>query len=158
MSPILEQVQAFLTDHELTAHPGGDGEALIVPMSLTHCRCNVMFHHDRDTSILVVMGAVPVTVPSERRGAVAEFLTRLNWNLTGNRFLMDFNDGDVRVRRDVDVPEAPGRELIAGCFYSTCLALDGFFPSLMNVIFRGMSPVQALEQGEADYAKLMAKE
>ena len=158
MSPLLDQVQAFLTDHELTAHPGGDGEALIVPMSLTHCRCNVIFHHDRDTSILVVMGAVPVTVPSERRGAVAEFLTRLNGNLTGTRFLMDFNDGDVRVRRDVDVSDAPNRELIAGCFYSTCLALDGFFPSLMNVIFRGMSPVQALEQGEADYAKLMAKE
>ena len=45
MSPILERVQEFLTAHELNAHPHGDGEALVVPMTLTHCRCSVVFHH-----------------------------------------------------------------------------------------------------------------
>ena len=157
MTPTLERVQEFLTTHELVAHPGGDGEALIVPMTLTHCRCSMVFHHDRETEMLVVMGMVPITVPPDRRAAVAEFLTRLNWNLTGNRFLMDFNDGDVRVRRDVDMVALPNDELLGGWFYSACLALDGFFPALANVVFRGTNPVQALEQGEADYAKIVAQ-
>ena len=152
MTTTLERIQAFLTANELSSHPGGDGEAIIVPMALTHCRCDVVIHHDRDTKMLALMGLVPITVPSERRAAVAEFLTRLNWNLTGNHFLMDFNDGDVRVRRDVDGTHPPDLELLLGnWFYSLCLALDGFFPALMSVVSRGANPVQALEQGEADY-------
>lgn len=158
MSPILERVQEFLTAHDFTAHPHGDGEALVVPMTLTHCRCSVVFHHEPGADELVVMAMHPTVVPSERRTAVAEFFTRLNWNLTGNRFLLDWQDGEVRLRRDVDVLAVPGTEQIGTWFYSACLLVDGFFPALMNVVYRGMNPVQALEQGEADYQKLVARE
>ena len=158
MSPILERVQEFLTAHELNAHPHGDGEALVVPMTLTHCRCSVVFHHEPGADELVVMAMHSSVVPPERRAAVAEFFTRLNWNLTGNRFLLDWQDGEVRLRRDVDVLAVPNTDQIGGWFYSACLLVDGFFPALMNVVYRGMNPAQALEQGEADYQKLVARE
>ena len=83
MSTILERVQEFLTAHELNAHPHGDGEALVVPMTLTHCRCSVVFHHASGADELVVMAMHPAVVPPERRAAVAEFFTRLNWNQIG---------------------------------------------------------------------------
>ena len=35
--------------------------------------------------------------------------------------------------------------------------VDGYFPALMNVIYRGTSPVQAVEQGEAEYAAVTSK-
>lgn len=157
MSPILEQVQKFLTAHELTAHPHGDGEALVVPMSLTHCRCSIAFHHEPGSELLTILGLHPETVPPARRAAVAEFLTRLNWSLNGQRFLMDWEDGEVRVRTDLLLLAMPSLEQISRCFLAACATIDGFHPAVMNVIYRGMPPVQAVEQGEADLQKLLAK-
>ena len=62
------------------------------------------------------------------------------------------------LRRDVDVLAVPGTEQIGTWFYSACLLVDGFFPALMNVVCRGMNPAPALEQGEADYQKLLPRE
>ena len=155
MSPILERVQEFLTAHDLNALPHGDGEALVVPMSLTHCRCNLVFHHERGSDELTLLAMHPSMVPVDRRSAVAEFLMRLNWNLSGQRFLLDWDDGEMRLRRDVDVLALPGVAAIALWFQSACVLVDGFHPALMNVVYRGMPPAQALEQGEADFEKLI---
>ena len=35
--------------------------------------------------------------------------------------------------------------------------VDGYFPALMNVIYRGTSPVQAGEQGEAEFAAVTSQ-
>lgn len=147
MSPILERVQEFLTAHELKAMPHGDGEGLIVPMSLTHCRCNLVFHHERGSDELTLLALHPAAVPADHRSAVAEFLTRLNWNLSGQRFLLDWEDGDVHLLA------LPTEETLAFWFQSACVLVDGFHPALMNVVYRGMSP--ALEQGEADFEALI---
>lgn len=155
MSPILERVQEFLNAHELTAHPHGDGEGLIVPMSLTHCRCNLVFHHEPGSDELTLLALHPADVPADRCSAVAEFLTRLNWNLHGQRFLLDWTDGEVRLRRDVWLLGIPEVKTLAFWFQSACVLVDGFHPALMNVIYRGMPPVQALEQGEADFEALI---
>jgi hypothetical protein len=155
MSPILERVQEFLTAHELTAHPMGDGEGLIVPMTLTHCRCNLVFHQEPGSDELTLLALHPANVPADRCSAVAEFLTRLNWNLSGQRFLLDWTDGEVRLRRDVHLLAMPAVETIATWFLAVCAVADGFHPALMNVIYRGMPPVQALEQGEAEFQALI---
>ena len=157
MTPTLELVQKFLTAQKLNAHPHRDGEALVVPMTLTHCRCSVAFNHAPGADELVITALHPIIVPPERRAVVAEFITRLNWNLTGNRFLMDWQDGEVRLQRDVDVLTVTGTDQMGRWFYSACLLLDGFFPALMNVVYRGRNPVQAIEQGEADYNKLVER-
>ncbi|MBM3804570.1 MAG: YbjN domain-containing protein [Acidimicrobiia bacterium] len=156
MSPILERVQEFLTAHELTAHPHGDGEALVVLITLTHCRCSVMFHHEHGSDELTLWALHPANVPADRRFAVAEFLMRLNWNLhRGQRFLLDWGDGEVRLRRYVPLQGLPEVKTVAIWFLSVYVLINSFHPALMNVIYRGMPPVQALEQGEADFEALI---
>ena len=49
----------------------------------------------------------------------------------------------------------PEPKTLACWFQSACVLVDGFHPALMNVIYRGMPPVQALEQGEADFEALI---
>ena len=155
MTPTLERVHEFLMSIEITAHPGGDGEVLVVPMDLTHCRCNLVFQHEAGSDELTVLALHPSKVPADRCLLVAEFLTRLNWNLGGQRFLMDWADGEVRLRRDVTLLGPLTDENLAYWLRSACALLDGFHPALMNVIYRGMSPLQALEQGEAEYQALI---
>lgn len=127
----------------------------MVPMTLTHCRCNVVFHHEHGDNELVVMGLYSVKVPEDRRAVAAEFYTRLNWNLSGQCFLMDWSDGEVRVKRDVPLLGELKNEVLAIWCQSVCALMDAFHPALMNVIYRGMSVPQALEQGEAEYLALI---
>jgi hypothetical protein len=157
MSPILERVHELLTDLEIQSAPRGDGEALAVSMRFTHCSCNLVFRHDPGSDQLALIAFLPSNVPANRRAAVAEFLTRLNWNLTGHLYLMDWKDGEVRLRQDMPLylPALPSKKAIAFWFHSACVMADGFYPALMNVIYRGMPPVQALEQGEADYREVL---
>ena len=67
----------------------------------------------------------------------------------------DWDDGEVRLRRDVHLFGLPDVEIIGDWFATTCLLVDGFYPALINIVYRGMQPSQALEQGEADFEKLV---
>jgi hypothetical protein len=49
----------------------------------------------------------------------------------------------------------PEVKTLAFWFQSACVLVNCFHPALMNVIYRGMPPVQALEQGEADFEALI---
>ena len=155
MTPTLERVHEFLMSLEITAHPGGDGEVLVVPMDLTHCRCNLVFQHEAGSDEMTILALHPSNVPADRRHAVAEFLARLNWNLGGQRFLLDWADGEVRLRRDVSLLGPLKDEKLSYWLRSACVLLDGFHPALMSVVYRGTPPLQALEQGEAEYQVLI---
>lgn len=58
-------------------------------------------------------------------------------------------------RRDVHLLAIPEVDTLAFWFHSACVLADGFHPALMNVVYRGMPPAQALEQGEADFEALL---
>ncbi|NBP86512.1 MAG: hypothetical protein EBU54_15545, partial [Mycobacteriaceae bacterium] len=148
MNPILETVRDHLTKHELTPVPLGDGEALIATVTLKHLRVHLFFCADTDQQRLNLMGRHSVLVPEDRRAAVAEFITRLNWNLSGARFLLDHGDGEVCCRVDLEAGGAALNDAtLSKSILRCCHLTDGFFPALMSVIYRGTPPVQALEQG-----------
>ncbi len=152
MHPILETVHAHLSKHELTAVPLGDGEALIATVTLKHLRVHLFFCADSDEQRLTIMGRHSVLVPADRRASVAEFITRVNWQLSGARLLLDYEDGEVGCRIDV---EAGGAALEDANLFKAilrcCHLTDGFFPALMSVIYRGTPAVQAVDQGEAEF-------
>jgi hypothetical protein len=49
----------------------------------------------------------------------------------------------------------PDDSALARWFHGACVLMDGFHPALLSVIYRGMPPVQALEQGEAEFHALL---
>lgn len=121
-------------------------------VTLKHLRMHLFFCADPDEQRLTIMGRHSVLVPVDRRAAVAEFITRLNWNLSGVRFLMDYGDGEVCCRVDLtaggtNLDDATLGQAILRC----CHLTDGFFPALMSVLYRGTPAVQAIEQGEAEF-------
>lgn len=153
MNPILEHVRDHLVKFTLVPHVVGDGEAMAVQVTLTHVVATLVFQADMDPALLSVSGRVPVLVPAERRATAVEFFMRINHGLRVWRFLLDYLDGEACFRLEVEADVAGlTDERISRYVLLGMHMVDGYFPALMNVIYRGTSPVQAVEQGEAEFA------
>lgn len=98
----------------------------------------------------------PLKVPADRRGAVAEFITRANYGMILGNFELDFEDGEVRYKTSVDldallIPD--GDEGLHAAFkamaYANVLSTDRYMPGLMAVGFGDVSPAAALKDAES---------
>lgn len=88
----------------------------------------------------------PETVPEDRRLAVAEFLTRVNYGLALGNFEMDMSTGEVRFKTSIDVEGTRlTPELIRPVIYANVLTGDEYLPGLSAVIRAEKSPAEALE-------------
>lgn len=65
----------------------------------------VVLHCRDDVDQLVVLSFAPGTVAEDRRGPMAEFLTRANCTMPVGNFEMSFDSGEVRFRTSVDVED-----------------------------------------------------
>lgn len=158
MNPILEHVRDHLVKFTLIPHVVGDGEAMAVQVTLTHVVATLVFQADMDPALLSVSGRVPVLVSTEHRAAVAEFFMRINSGLRVGRFLLDYQDGEACFRLEVEADVAGlTDERISRYVLLGMRMVDGYFPALMNVIYRGTNPMQAVEQSEAEFAALTSQ-
>ena len=152
MQTLLGPLHDHLIQQGLIVHPLGDGEGLFAQVNLEHLRMGVAFCIHGPQGGLTVEGSLPVPAPIDRRSAVAELLTRINWNLRRGLFLMDFSDGEIRFRYENGKQEGPIDLNDAETGLRLCCRMvDSFFPALMSVIYRDTPPEEALIQAEKDY-------
>ncbi|MBW4599436.1 MAG: YbjN domain-containing protein [Calothrix sp. FI2-JRJ7] len=98
---------------------------------------------------LIFYSICPITAPSSKRGAVAEFLTRANYGLVMGNFELDFSDGEIRFKTSIDVEGAfLTSELIEGVVYANVTMMDEYLPGIIAVIENDMLPVDAIAQLE----------
>lgn len=94
----------------------------------------------------------PVTIPKEKRLAMAEFITRANYGLRLGNFEMDFEDGEVRYRTSVDVEnDMLSISLVSNMVYPNVWTMDRYLPGLFEVVYGSSSPAQAILKVEEAY-------
>jgi hypothetical protein len=90
-----------------------------------------------------------VDVPADRRPAVAELITRINFGLVSGNFEMDWEDGEVRFRTGIELTGiSPTIELIAALVQPNLTAVNRYLPALLMVIRNEADPVTAREDCE----------
>lgn len=94
---------------------------------------------------VVVLSTVAGKVPAERRGQIAELITRINYDEYFGNFEMDFYDGELLYRTSIDVA---GGSLTYTMFdnllFHNTANFDFYYPAIQDVV-RGFSdPEQAL--------------
>lgn len=88
-------------------------------------------------------------VPASKRQEVAEYLTRANYGLIIGNFEMDFRDGEVRYKTSIDVEGGQlTPQMVRTMVYTNVLMMDKYLPGIMNVIYGGVSPADAVAQVE----------
>ncbi len=106
-------------------------------------RCPIIVRVLEDDSGLArFYTGVGQNVPEERRPAVSEFITRVNWSTRTGRLDLDFRDGEVRYVTQMDL--STGRELNCGLFMEKIMfavrLMVQSYPGLMAVIHQGVDP------------------
>lgn len=98
----------------------------------------------------VFYSVCPVTVPEEKRIAIAEFLARANSGIVLGNFEMDFEDGEIRYKTSIDVTDDfLSQALIKRLVYANVGMMDEYLPGIQSVITEEASPLEAILTIEA---------
>lgn len=92
----------------------------------------------------------PMAAPEDKRGAVAEFITRANYGMPIGNFEMDYGDGEIRFKTSVDVEGVEiNTTLLYNLVYANIWAMDQYLPGILAVLYGNLTPVESIEQVES---------
>lgn len=96
-----------------------------------------------------VYSQVPWNAPEERRGEMAEAITRINFGLPIGNFEMDYSDGEIRFKTSLDVgDDRMTTALFEGLFEPNMATMDHYLPALEAVRDGRESPADAVRSVE----------
>jgi hypothetical protein len=97
-----------------------------------------------EENLFLFYSACPVEAPEDKRLAVAELLSRINFNLKVGDFEMDFADGHIRCRTSIDITgHTLGALLINQVVYTNVFTMNRFLPFIKAVVEGNLSPAAA---------------
>lgn len=106
---------------------------------------------DENDNFVSFYSEAPLVVPSEKRLAVAELLTRINFGLVVGNFEMDFDSGLVRYKTALDLNEVELEYgLLRGLVEPNVTLTDYYLPALKLVVEQNLPPLEAIQQVERE--------
>lgn len=104
----------------------------------------------RGKGVVIIMSMAPFSIPSDRRGATMEAITRANCGLALGAFDLDLDSGAVQFRTSLDVEgdeQALGEVILRHLVYQNVVAMDRYLPALREV-GEGAEPEAAIDKVE----------
>lgn len=98
---------------------------------------------------VLVYSIFPIFVPLNRRAAMAEGISRINYATVTGNLEMDPADGEVRVRTLAESDGALSDAMIARALASSLDAANGHFARLVVVAFGNAAPEEVLDWAAA---------
>lgn len=127
-------------------HYNSELEVLSVPLSGQHGNFTVLVRAYSAMGILSSTTLLPFNVPAPHRKEIAELLCRLNWQSFLGCMEMDFRDGELACRTEVDFEGGtPTPTMIGNLIQASFVRLDKAFPMIMEVIYGNRSAEELFE-------------
>jgi len=116
-------------------------------------RYQVLIRFRPEKELVSVLFYYPFSVPEEKRQAVSDAVTRMNYGLLFGNCEMDFSDGELRYRSYMPVDDSPLypnqlRTIIMTSWATT----DRYYPAFMDVIWGSTTPEEAIRKVESQEA------
>ena len=138
-----------LAEREWTYTVADGGGAVVWSVSGEGATYRVAAIVDERQEQLACYVICPNKVPSERRLAASEVLTRANYGLRLGNFEMDFDDGEVRFKTSVDVEGGELTPLMVHTMLAAGLGtVERYYGALMRVVYGGAPPADAVREAE----------
>ena len=144
---LLETVIQFLLDDDWSFEKMKGATALQFGFSGENGEWTCLAQAKEDQNQFIFYSRAPVEAPEDKRLAMAEFLTRANYNLILGNFEMDFSDGEIRYKTSIDVEgDRLTPALIKPIIYSNLQMMDKYLPGITSVIEGSESPEAAVNR------------
>jgi len=147
MGQILETVLKFFSDDEWPFSRLGERPILRTGFAGDNGEWTCYAQVQEEQERFIFYSVCPVKAPEEKRPAMAEFLTRVNYGLVIGNFEMDFSDGEIRSKTSADFEgDRASVAVIKTLVYANVLTMDLYLPGIMSVLYGDVSPAQAITQ------------
>ncbi|NJL06648.1 MAG: YbjN domain-containing protein [Chloroflexaceae bacterium] len=156
MAALVDLVERFLEQDEWYPERHPEEDVLRASFNGDNGRWQCLVRVRQNVQVMF-FSMCPVTVPTERRPAMAEFLTRANYGLVLGNFEMDFEDGEIRYKTSIDVERIPldlleqsawSLDLFKDITYPNVLMMDKYLPGIMRVIASNEAPAAIIAEIE----------
>ncbi len=149
MGKLMDTVQALLTSDEWHFEKVEGKDIVRCAVKGDNASFKVNFRANEESLRLMVYCVTPNAIPEDKRGIVAEYITRANYGLSLGNLEMDMNDGEVRCKAAVDVEGGELTPKMVGSLRDCSVYLmDHYYPGLMAIVFSGQTAAAAIKQVE----------
>lgn len=144
-SSLTSAVQNFFNEDDWEYIASDGGSILQMAFQGEEYRWNCIAQVREEDHQFLFYSLLPIELPPERYGAMAEFITRANYGLVLGNFEMDFSDGEVRYKTSIDVEgDRLSYALINQLVYVNVLTVDQYLPGLLAIAQSNASPTDAI--------------
>lgn len=147
MGQILDAMVAFLEEDDWPFRQLEEEPVLALGFQGENGQWSCYAQAREEQAQLIFYSVTPVNAPEERRQALAELLTRVNYGLYIGNFELDLDDGEIRYKTSIDVEgDRLSPALVRQLAYANVFTMDHYLPGIMRVIYGGASPAEAIAQ------------
>ena len=101
--------------------------------------------HENDYVVHAIPPLRADSKDKEQMATLAEFITRTNYNLVTGCLLMDFRDGELQYKTDVDCDHLePSEDVLRNSIYCPVAMLELHSHGLIGIMFQGMTALEAV--------------
>lgn len=146
MSDVRNALADYLARLGISYKQGSQPSILLAGFELQCGDVMLVFDCRDDVSQLLIRVLYPFHAPAQHLAKVAEFITRVNYELSLGCFEMDYADGTLGFRIGIDVDGASlTSALVRNLIEPSLAAADHFYPALAAVALCGAVPLEALQ-------------
>ncbi len=144
-----DTVKLFFEDDDWHYDEVLEGKVLAVAYGGTNGSFTCLAQSREDIEQFLFYCLLPTKVPTDRRDAVARFLTMANYGMRIGNFEMDYADGEVRFKTSLDVEgDRLAAELVRNMVYAAVMTMDRYQPGIMLVVYGNVAPNEAIDRIE----------
>lgn len=158
MGFIYDTMAAFLREHEFTITEIGDSPSFSMTVVGNNGQWACIAYADDEQRMFVFYSASPVEAPEQQRAAIAEFVTRANYNMLVGNFELNVETGDIRYKTSVSLKGIPDealqsqdvlQKLLEQLIYVNIFVMDQYLPGIHAVVDGTASPKEAIARIES---------
>ena len=98
-----------------------------------------------EQSLLIFYSICPIQAPESQRQALAEFLTKINYDLIIGNFQLDLTSGQIRYKTCLDVSDStPSTTQIKNLVYTNITMMDTHLPEILSIINNSPPPLDSI--------------
>jgi hypothetical protein len=140
-----ETLIQHLDEHDVKYMVNSDDHSVYMNLYGTVGTYQIVARVDDGAGLFLVCGRLPVRAPAGAVPAIAETITRANFELLNGRFEMDFDTGDLQFQiAEILSGVSLDEEVIERMIRTTLRMLDTYMPAVLSVIYGNEQPRDAV--------------